>query len=343
MKSFVFSDIAEALNYTRNGKDKGFIIFSSVEIILELSKQVSSDVILCSTSGEYGKNGYKDGIITGFEYEKGESEIVEILSPPIKGINNLKQAYKKVQGNKNAFALLLCDGLNGTEESIITTFYFADSNFKIIGGSAGDNLKFKETFIFIGSKRVNSVAIFFNIKKRTCIIKENIYESTGQRLLITDSDLINRTVKAFNKVPASVEYAKQLNIREQELPNYFMNNPLGKVYEDGIYIASPMKVNQDKSITFYCQMMTNTFVEVLKPLDPIEQVRKTIKKVEFKPSFVLAINCILRSLKFQQEGIWKDIDKEILSLCSNTTGFISYGEQFYKKHVNQTMVLLAVE
>ena len=104
-----------------------------------------------------------------------------------------------------------------------------------------------------------------------------------------------------------------------------------------------MKVNKDKSITFYSQLLPNTFVQILKPVDPITEVRKTLSKVPFSPSFVLAINCILRSLKFQQEGIWKSIDKEMLSFCPNTSGFISYGEQFYKVHSNQTMVLLLVQ
>ena len=343
MREFVFSNVAEALNYIKSNPEKGLIIFSNNENVTQLSKEVSSNVILCSTSGEYSGKGYKNGIISGFEYDLSIGEIVEIPDPPIKSIKQLKEAYKKVQNNKNAFALLLCDGLSGTEESIVTTFYFADDNFKIIGGSAGDNLKFKETIIFIGSKKVHSAAIFFNMKSRTTLIKENIYESTGTRLLVTEADPISRTVKTFNKIPAATAYAKALNIEERDLPNYFMNNPLGKQYENEIYIASPMKVNPDKSITFYCQIMTNTFIYVLKPLDPIEQIKKTIKKIEFKPSFVLAINCILRSLKFQQEGIWKSIDNELITLCPNVTGFVSYGEQFYKKHVNQTMVLLAIE
>ncbi len=343
MRSFMFSNVDEVLNYIKNNSEKGFVIFSSTEMVAELSKHVSDNVVLCSTAGEYSRNGYKEGIVSGFEYDLNEAESVEIPNPPVKSINNLKQAYKKVQNNKNAFALLLCDGLHGLEESVITTFYFVNNDFKIIGGSAGDNLKFKETFIFSGSKRVESIAIFFNVKSRTNIIKENIYESTGKRLLITDSNLIGRTVKTFNKIPASTAYANILNIKEEELPNYFMNNPLGKLYENEIYIASPMKVNPDKSITFYCQMMSNTFVEVLKPLDPVEQVKNTIKNIQFIPSFVLSINCILRSLKFQQDGIWKNIDNELISLCPNITGFISYGEQFNKKHVNQTMVLLAVE
>lgn len=343
MKALVFSNSQEALNFIKINSNKGFVLFANVEMILELSKLVSSNVTLCSTAGEYSMDGYKNGIISGFEYNLPDADVVEILYPPIKSINNLKESYKKVQSNKNAFALLLCDGLTGMEECIVTTFYFVDDNFKIIGGSAGDNLKFKETFIFIGTKRVHSVALFFNTHKRTSIIKENIYVPKGKRLLVTESDAINRTVKTFNKMPASTEYAKALNINELELPNYFMNNPLGKIYKDEVFIASPMKVNVDKSITFYCQLMPNTFVEVLEPVDPIIQIRNTINNIPFKPSFVLSINCILRSLKFQQENIWKSIDKEIISFCSNTTGFISYGEQYYKTHANQTMVMLIVE
>ena len=344
MKALVFSNPKEAASITtNNSNNKGYVLFSNVEMVIELSKLVSSNVVLCSTAGEYSMEGYKKGIISGFEYDLSDAEVVEILYPPIKSIKKLIGAYENVKNNKNAFALLLCDGLSGMEESIVTTFYFTNDDFKIIGGSAGDNLKFKETFIFIGSKKVHSAVLFFNMKKRTSIIKENIYIPKGKRLLVTESDAINRTVKAFNKIPASTEYAKALGVSESDLPNHFMNNPLGKRYKDEIFIASPMKVNADKSITFYCQLMPNTFVEILEPVDPIAQIRNTINSIQFKPSFVLAINCILRSLKFEQENIWKNIDKEIISFCSNTTGFISYGEQFYKAHANQTMVMLIVE
>lgn len=343
MKALVFPNSQETLNFLKTNNNKGFVLFSNVENILELSKEVSSNVMLCSTSGEYCKNGYDNGIVSGFEYELNDAEIVEIFNPPIKSINKLKDSYNKVKNNKNAFALLLCDGLSGVEESIITTFYFADDDFKIIGGSAGDNLKFKETFIFIGSKRVYSAALFFNLKRRTSIIKENIYIPTGKRLLVTESDVINRTVKKFNNVPASTEYARILGISEADLPKHFMNNPLGKIYKDEIFIASPMKVNSDKSITFYCQIIPNTFAEILKAADPIAKIKNTIEKAPFKPAFVFSVHCILRSLKFSEENLWKSIDRELISFCPNISGFVSYGEQFYKIHVNQTMVLLLVE
>lgn len=160
---------------------------------------------------------------------------------------------------------------------------------------------------------------------------------------MTEADVINRTVKKFNNIPASKEYARALNIPESDLVNYFANNPLGKIYRDEIFIASPMKVNADKSISFYCQLIPNTFVEVLKPIDPIEQIRNTIKRAPFKPTFVFSVHCILRTLKFKEENLWKNVDKELISFCPNISGFVSYGEQFYKVHANQTMVLLLVE
>jgi hypothetical protein len=342
LKAVCFSSVQDTNNYLKQneGNNKGYVLFSSVVNVAQLSTKVSSNVVLCSSSGEYTNSGYADGVITGFEYNLSEAEIVEIKYPPVKSVEELRKAYSRVKSNKNAYMILLCDGLSKMEETILSTFYFMESTFKIIGGSAGDNLQFKETYIYIGTRRVRNVALFVDSKKRTTLIKENIYTKTGKTLLVTDADVINRTVKSFNNKPASTEYANMLGINELDLPKYFMNNPLGKAYENDIFIASPMKVNSDKSITFYCELMSNTFVHLLKPEDPITILRRTLESAPYKPSFVFSINCILRSLKFIEEGTWKAFNREMLKFCDNTTGFISYGEQYYKYHSNQTMVIL---
>ena len=336
-------EVGEFLQGNRKSETEGMVLFASADAVKELSRYGQQDVIFCSTAGEYTCKGYQDGVVTGFLYEKEEAEIVEIPYPAIRSINKLKHAYEKVRQNKNAFMLLLCDGLSGTEESVLSTFYFTASEFKIIGGSAGDNLKFQETYIYIGSQRVSNVAVFFNSRKKTEIRKENIYSHTGTELLVTKADVLNRTVMTFNNKPAATEYARAIGVDEKELPNYFMNNPLGKNYENDIFIASPMKVNSDKSITFYCELMENTFLHVLKAEDPIEILKKTLDSAPFHPSYVFSVHCILRSLKFIQEKVWKEFDRHMLTFCSNTSGFVSYGEQYYKNHSNQTMVLLLVE
>jgi hypothetical protein len=104
-----------------------------------------------------------------------------------------------------------------------------------------------------------------------------------------------------------------------------------------------MKINSDRSITFYAQIIPNTFVDILELKDHQTIIQSTLNAVQIRPSFVLSINCILRSLYFIEKGLWRNVDAELLSICKNQTGFISYGEQYYKNHFNQTMVLLIVE
>lgn len=343
MKSIIFNSVKEAEQSINRNSELGFILHVPIDMIHDLGKQSSENTVLVSTSGEYSGNGYQSGVITGFSYDKSIGESVEIQDPPILSKSNIESAYNKVKNNPNAFMLLYLDGLSGGEERVMTTLYFMKDDFKIIGGSAGDDLRFKETIIYLGNKQVTHAAVFINAKSKTQLVKENIYVPHGEKVLITDADPIKRIVYKINNRPATTEYARLLGISESDLANHFMNNPLGKIYEDEILIASPQAVNPDKSITFYCQLMPNTFVYMLQPVDPVTMVNETMDSLSFTPSFMYVVNCILRSLKFQEENTWKPIDRCVSSKCKNMTGFISYGEQYYKHHVNQTMVILAVE
>jgi len=343
MNSFLYQTPDELIVSIGSNNNLSYVVFAGIAMVHELAGKFGDNVILCSTSGEFTPKGFMDSAITGFSYDPGNVEVVELLYPPAKGLRALQKAYAKVRHNPNAFALLLCDGLSAMEESIITTFFFTDPDFKIVGGSAGDNLKFEETAIYIGSKKVHSAALFFNAKTRTQLIKENLYGPCGKKMLVTDADPIKRTVKTFNNKPASTEYARMLGGRESQLDQFFMSNPLGKSSENDLFIASPMKINPDKSITFYAQIIPNTFVDILELEDHRTVIQNTLNAVQLKPSFVLSINCILRSLYFIENQLWRDVDAELLSICKNQTGFVSYGEQYYKNHFNQTMVLLIVE
>jgi hypothetical protein len=343
MDSFLYQTSEELIASIRKSNDLSYVVFAGIATVHELAGKLDDNVILCSTAGEFTPKGFQNSAITGFSYDPSHVEVVELLYPPAKGLRAIQNAYAKVRHNPNAFALLLCDGLSAMEESIITTFFFTDPDFKIIGGSAGDNLKFEETAIYIGAKKVHSAALFFNSKTRTQLIKENLYGPCGKKMLVTDADPIRRIVKTFNNKPAASEYARMLGVSESQLDKLFMSNPLGKSSENDLFIASPMKINPDKSITFYAQIIPNTFVDILELEDHHTIMQKTLAAVQLRPRFVLSINCILRSLYFIENRLWSDVNAELLSICKNQAGFISYGEQYYKNHFNQTMVLLIVE
>ncbi|BCN32958.1 FIST signal transduction protein [Anaeromicropila herbilytica] len=342
-EALYFKSLEESKNFIASNHSKGILLFASDQIVRDLSQYAGENVVLCSTAGEFTKEGYKEEVITGFTYDRGVASIVELENPSIRNINELRKAYDKVKDNKNAFMLLLCNGLAAHEESIISTFFFIKDDFKIVGGSSGDYLQFKETLIYIGKKKVDSVAIFFDCKSRTQLVKENIYKTTEKKLLVTEADPLSRTVYKFDNVPAATKYAQLIGIREEKLADSFSNHPLGRVIKQNTYIASPMKVNPDKSITFYSQILPNTFVDVLEPADLDNCFHNTINMLEFKPTFIFSVHCILRSLKFKEEHSWGKLDSKLLQVCKNQSGFISYGEQIYKKHLNQTMVLLAIE
>lgn len=343
MKSLNFRTTEEAKKFIEQNKDIGIVLFMDQDKTLELSEFSRDEVILCSSAGEYSNSGFREHAIVGFSYDTNFAEVIEIKTPAIRSLKSLQSGYEKVKSNPNAFLLLLSNGLSMGEESILSTLFFIDDDFKIIGGSAGDYCNFKGTNIYIGEKKVDSVGIYFNIKKKTRIIKENIYYSTGKKLLITKADTIQRTVYEINGNKASVEYAKALGISENELSNKFIDHPLGRVVKDTTFISSPMKINPDKSITFYSQILPDTFVEVLQPSNIMESFKSTINQIGFKPGFILSIHCILRCLKFKKNNTWTELDKALLPVTSNQVGFISYGEQFYKRHLNQTMVILVVE
>ncbi|WP_340022118.1 FIST N-terminal domain-containing protein [Paenibacillus sp. FSL K6-1096] len=321
---------------------RGLVLFASAAAVRELSQHAPSRAVLCSTKGEYTPQGYRNGVITGFEYDAGLADIVEILHPPVLSTARMEAAYRKVQDNTNAFLLLLCDGTGGMEEMLLSSLYFIAPQFKVAGGSAADDAD-GETYIYIGDRRVRNVGIFYDMPARTALIKENIYIPAGKTLLVTEADVSGRTVYSFNGRPAAGEYARVLGVPEKELVAHFLSSPLGRRYEDDLIIASPKEVRPDGSVTFYSQVMSSTYVEVLNAADPLAVLEETLGGSPFKPSFVLNINCTLRDELFRREGLWADFDQAMLGFCSNTTGFISYGEQYYTKHANQTMILLLVE
>ncbi|MCH5150812.1 MAG: FIST C-terminal domain-containing protein [Spirochaetales bacterium] len=343
MNSFSFTSIKNLFDYTHEKNKEIHIIFSNYKNIIEIGKNATPNMVLCSTSGEFTNHGFSENAITGFSCRSDIADVIELFHTPSKGYLKLKNAAKKISGNPNSFVLLLCDGMSQKEEMILASLFCIDDNSKIIGGSAGDSLEFKETYIYIGKRRVFSAAIFFRMEQRTILVKENIYKPTGKYLNVSSCNYSARTVNSFNDLPATVEFANLLGVNQDDLPNHFMDHPIGQRIGSELFIASPQKVNEDNSITFYRRIRSSVQMELLQPEDPFASLKNTMKTITFKPSFIFSIHCVLRSLKFKQSDLWSRYSSDLLELTKNQCGFISYGEQYYKHHLNQTMVLLAVE
>lgn len=265
-----------------------------------------------------------------------------IADPPILSRHDLKKAYDKVKDNPNAFMYLIADGLSGQEDMILTSLYFMRPDFKMIGGSAGDT-KHDETLIYYGSHRVRHLCIFVDCKKRTKLVKENIYVPTGKKMLVTNADPIKRCVYTFNNRPADEEYARILGIPLYDLHDAFISHPLGQKIDGELFINSPQKINHDHSITFYSEIIPNKFIDVLGLGDMKQIMAETREKMGMKPSTLLSINCVLRDLYFKKHGKWREVFASLDELNEKEAGYVSAGEQYNFDHCNQTMVLLGIE
>ena len=85
---------------------------------------------------------------------------------------------------------------------------------------------------------------------------------------------------------------------------------------------------------------------LLEPDDYRAVIKQTISKIKKdipSPSFAIMVNCLARSLLFEQDHYLDSFAKEMGSALGNYIGFAGYGEQLKQQHFNQTMILAVFE
>ncbi|MBZ2405889.1 FIST signal transduction protein [Liquorilactobacillus hordei] len=342
MYNLIFSSIEEAVSYCQTHPEQLVVLFAKQAVFINKTNIFPKNLIITSSEASITSNGRSTTFLSGFGTSMETVQVIPVSNLPMLDADKLEQAYNKIKNNKNACLFLLCDGINQTEEMFLNSLYFVDDAFKVIGGSAADEQNGQTTILF-GQQKVNNLAIFLDIKQPTKLIKENLYQTTNKKLLVTHADMINRTVYTFNNQPAAIEYARQLNVSVKELSKLFLSNPLGKNINSNTYITSPRNINEDMSITFYSQIVPNTFVDILELSNIREIIQATQDSVHIKPQFIFSIHCILRDTYLNQTNHWGLIIDNLSRINTKHTGFVSYGEQLFNFHLNQTMTLLIVK
>ena len=216
------------------------------------------------------------------------------------------------------------------------------TNCIIIGGSAGDDLKFSSTHVYANGAAYTNAAILTMIKCRTGfdIIKTQSFTVLDRKLTATKVDLAARKVIEFDNKPAAKAYADALGIPESKAADYFFSNPLGLIADGEVFVRSPQRVAED-GIVFYCNILEGMEVSLLQSQNIIIDTGKALenKIAEMGAiSGIINFHCILRTLELEQKNqseaygqIFSDIP---------TIGFSTYGEE-YLGHINQTSTMLA--
>lgn len=314
-----------------------------------------AEIIGCTTSGEIGcgkmmKNSVVAMAVSADLINDIKVEVLENISsdPSVKSAFSGFEAHFGKPMSTMAFekyvGIILIDGMSGAEERVMDSVGDL-TNIQFIGGSAGDDLKFKQTFVFANGKVYSNAAVLvlIDFKNGFDIIKTQSFSARPKKLTATKIDAKNREVQEFDHEPATTAYAKALGVVPEKLPEYFMSNPVGVIADKAdIYVRSPREVN-GSSVRFYCNIPEGLVVNVLDTADIIADTKKAVdQKLQAlgQISGLINFNCILRTLQLEQSGKSDEYGRLFEEIP--TIGLSTYGEQ-YVGHINQTATMLVIK
>ncbi len=326
-------------------------IFSPDEISSAMKNAFpEATVVGCSTAGEIVTGKMLKNSIVAMALESDEiegiaSDVIDLSDrkSPAKVAIDLAAKFGEKPMDLDVekyIGMILIDGLSLGEEKVMERL--GDIlNITIIGGSAGDNLEFQKTWVYLEGKAYTNAAILTLIKPgcKFDIIKTQSFNRTEKILVPTSVDQEARGVHEFNGKPATEEYAAALGLPEDEISTRFMVNPVGLISGDEPFVRAPYRV-EGKSIFFHCQVQKDIELELLTPIDIVEDTRRAILAMEEKVGAIKGLinfNCSERTCLLTQAQ--KCDEYGALFSDFPTVGFSTYGEELIG-HMNNTATML---
>ena len=313
-----------------------------------------AQVIGCSTSGEIVSGKMLDNSVVAMAFDEEtiadvKVEVIENLkeSPdPQNAFNGFEKYFNEKPAEMDInkyFGLVLIDGLSMSEEKLMDKVG-TKTNVNFIGGSAGDDLKFKETNVYANGISYTNAAVLALVKpvKEFDILKTQSFEPLKKRFVATKVNEEQREILELDGKNALTVYAEAVDKSRDSVSDAFMTFPVGVMVGDEPFVRSPQQSSQS-GIKFYCNVAEGTELTLLKSLNIVGDTKSALEKKlkEFgKVSGIINFNCILRTLELKSEkqteaygNIFTDIP---------TIGFSTYGEE-YIGHINQTAVMLLIK
>ncbi|HYU16816.1 MAG TPA: FIST N-terminal domain-containing protein, partial [Candidatus Acidoferrum sp.] len=311
-------------------------------------------VIGCTSAGQLGPGGYQRGGIVAASLASSELAVRPHLIAPLSECRERAAALamqvnadlKQMPAGRSAFGFMLVDGLARAEEALAATLYQGLGDVPIVGGSAGDDLRFERTSVYWDGEFLTGAAVvaIFETSLRFAALKLQHFRPTDKRLVITAADASTRLVREINGRPAADAYAELLGMRTADLDSsVFSANPVMLRIGAEYYVRSIQRVNPDHSLSFYCAIDEGLVLVIGRALDPLATLERGLSDVARDigtPSLIIGCDCILRRLEIEQLDLVEPVGR--LLAAHRVIGFNTYGEQFNGIHVNQTFTGIAL-
>ena len=310
----------------------------------------------CSTAGEITPAGYNEGQIIAVLFPDDSFSAAAILienvstcsmDDVVTKISDMRRELEEGIENDTSsiFSVLFIDGLSCAEEAFTSALYWSLNNIPLIGGSAGDNLRFQETKLIMNGEvwTDTAIVIFMRSKIPFRVFKTDNFVPTSQKLVVTASDPDSRTVMELNAEPAAKAYAEAIGIDPNSLgPMSFASHPVVVRVGGDYYCRSIQKFNPDGSLSFFCAIDDGIVLTIAQPKGMVESTSEKLKEIDEELGgidVVLGFDCVLRRLDAQNRQSFTALSA--LYKDYHISGFCTYGEQFRSMHLNQTLTGIA--
>lgn len=313
----------------------------------------------CSTAGERIDEQFLTGSVVALGLCSNliaDAKVEPILN--LSGDFNIKSAFKSFNiyfqestyrmDTSKYVGIVLTDGLSSKEEIIMDEIGNL-TNVSFVGASAADDLKFDKTYVYANGKAYTDAAILILLKMQDnakfSILKTQSFTARKGKLVANKVNLNTREVIEFNNKPAAQAYVEALgNCVVEELPEHFLNHPVGLLIDDNNILVRSPQTTDGSSIKFSCSILEDMEVRLLDSGDIVEETTKVIeqRKQESTGTIegILIFDCVHRRIEIENKNLiseYSEIFKDI-----PTIGFFSYGEA-YIGHMNQTATMLIFE
>lgn len=321
-----------------------------------ISRLFTGPVICCSTAGEIGEKGYSRFSISAFSIC---SNVLSVKLFPINTVNlsdnnffpdtvsPVKDFLNKTSDvSTKHFATILLDGLSGMEESLVAGISDSLPDIPIIGGSAGDDLRYDKTYIYIDGKFRSSSALLalFSTSLPFKTFKSQHFSATEKKALVTKADPSKRLVYELNNAPAASVFSRLIGVPKEHLcADIFARYPLMLNVNNEYYIRLIRQINNDDSLSTFCSIIEEEELNIGKPGDIVKELENSFIEVENSigpVALTIGFDCVHRRLESNSRRL--DFPMKAVFDRYNVIGFNTYGEQINSMHVNQTFTGIAI-
>ena len=320
------------------------------------ARHPQAQVLGCTTAGEFNERDGSVGGISAIALPAGtvraaHAELASFDRGIDIGIRGAAQQLAKLAGASlesldpaRYVGIVLFDGLNMSEEAANVALGDVAPQLVFVGGSAGDDLAFKETRVFVNGKSTTNGAalLLLDMAVPFTIAKTCSFTPTKHKFTITRADEKKRVVYELDGKPALEVYARAAGTTPDKLDGtVFMANPVGMMLDGDPWIRSPQMPTPDGGLKFYCAITEGAEIHLMRGTDLVGETKQAMsraaKAVGGRASGAIAFNCILRRLEMDATKAHEGFRDAFSGLA--TAGFHTYGET-YIGHINQTCTAL---